>query len=303
MSIALAAKASPAPARQPPRPPPRRRPRRRPAPRPRPGTPPLDEQPRPLVPQPGRMRRQQQRQLHRPQRHVRPLGTGRRPRPHVVQDPQHHIQRIGRPQHRRIDRRPRRPRHQHLGVRPAQHPPAVERIREHLPLVGPEPDHEVPGQGHPVHRGSRPPGHLQPHHRQQDRQPPAPHQHLVQQRGLQPLVVGGGAVEPHPLTEQFPQGDRPGPRPAGPVRQQPGQPVQLDLRGVQAGLVQLPVRLRPHQQAQRRQIGPLGPGLFGEPPPQLGGALGGRGKRGSHDWLVPSHDDRLPAAAAPSGAR
>ncbi len=65
---------------------------------------------------------------------------------------------------------------------------------------------------------------------------------------------------------------------------------------VDAGLVERPVRDRAHQQTQRRQIGPLGPGLVGEQPPQLGGPAGLRrirqGMRETHIRPVPSHTDR-----------
>ncbi len=238
------------------------------------------------------MRRQQQRQLHRPQRHVRTLRPRGRPRPDVVQDPQHHVQGIGRRQHRRLQRRPRGPRHQHLRITPRQHPAPVERIGQHLVLGRAEPHDEVAGQRDPVHRGPRPPRHLHPQHRQQNGQPPPPYHHVVQQRRFEPLIVRGRAAKPVPLPEQVPQRDRPGPRPAGPERQLSRQPVQLHLHRVHPHLVQLPVRLGSHQQAQQGQVGPLGPRLLGEPSAQLGGTLGRWGVGGTHSRLVPFHGDR-----------
>ncbi|MCG8964231.1 hypothetical protein JRC61_00500 [Streptomyces sp. CL12-4] len=98
----------------------------------------------------------------------------------------------------------------------------------------------------------------------------------MQQRRLQAPVVRRGPVEPVPLAQQVPQRDRPGPRRTRPERHLPGQPVELHLRGVQTRLVQPSVRHGAHQEAQRRQIGPLGPRLFGEPAPHLGGTLGRR---------------------------
>lgn len=148
-----------------------------------------------------------------------------------------------------------------------------------------EADDEMAGQRHPVHGRAGPPGDLHPHHRQQDRQPAAPPQHLVQQRGLQPPVVGGRAAEAVPGAEQFGEVLGPGFGTAvagaarggavrgagraavGRVREQPGQPVQFDLGLVDARLVQRGIGLGGDQQAQQRQVGPLGARGLGELPP------------------------------------
>lgn len=236
------------------------------------------------------MRGHRQRQLQRPQRDIRPLGAGGGPRPYVVEDPHHHVQRIGRRQHRGIQRGTRRPRDQQLRIAPGQHAPPVERIGEHLLLGRPEPHHEVPRQRDPADGRARPPGHLHPHHRQQDRQPPPPFEHLVEQRRLQSLVVAGRAPEPVALPEQSGRRDRPRAGFTGPVRHQPRQPVQFDPGGVDPRLVERPVTRRADQQTQQGQVGPLGPRLLGEPPPHLVGPPRLRRTRGRHSRLMPAHD-------------
>ncbi len=68
--------------------------------------------------------------------------------------------------------------------------PEVLRRRRGLPILLSVVWMEVARQRDPVHGRAGPPGHLHPHHRQQDRQAAPPPEDLGEQRGLQPAVVG-----------------------------------------------------------------------------------------------------------------
>ena len=78
------------------------------------------------------------------------LRPGRGPRPDVVEHPQHDVQRVGRLQHRRGRRGPRRARHQQRRVLPGEPPPAVEGIDQHAaPAGSPKPTTKCPGRATP----------------------------------------------------------------------------------------------------------------------------------------------------------
>ncbi len=120
----------------------------------------------------------------------------------------------------------------------------------------------------------------------------------MQERGLQPAVIGGAALEAVAFAEQL--GQRAGPfrrlrpQPGGGQRGQlPGQPVEFDLRGVDAGLVQPGIGLGGEQQAEQREVGALLARRLREPLPAAGGLV--------HMCLVPTRSGGL--ARAYAGAR
>ena len=177
---------------------------------------------------------------------------------------------------RRSPRRPAPPRP------PEQRPPPSKGSASTCPRRVAEADDEVPRQRHPVHRRPRAPGHLHPHHRQQDRQPAPSPQH---RRAAARTPAAGSPPEPRRSrapAQQPLQRPRPllgGAARAG-VRQLPGQPVQFDLGAVNEGVRRVLAAAPPppfaagrllglhaDEQAQQGEVGALLAGRLGEAPP------------------------------------
>lgn len=115
--------------------------------------------------------------------------------------------------------------------------------------------------------------------------PRRPPQYHRQQRGVEALVVGGGAFETASLAEQFRERDRPGARPEDAEGQQSREPVQLGLGRVDTGLAQGGIGLGAHEETERRQVGAVRAGLQGEAAARVVGFR-------SHIGLVPAQGDR-----------
>jgi hypothetical protein len=105
-----------------------------------------------------------------------------------------------------------------------------------------------------------------------------PRQHFVQQRGLQPLVIRGRPVESATLAQQGAHGPCPLLGPLQAVREQPGQPVELDLGGVGAVLAEGGIGDGADQETEGGEVGPFLASRVGEELADAGGSHG-RGPR------------------------
>ncbi|GAA3008685.1 hypothetical protein GCM10020229_20540 [Kitasatospora albolonga] len=191
-----------------------------------------------------------------------------------------------------------------------EQPPAVVRVGQHVLLAAvraADRDDEVPGQGDAVDGQAGPSGDVLPDQREHDRQAAPASQHVGQERGLQPSVVGRAAVEAFPAAEHG--GEQRGHLVGGAGGAlgdgQPdggGVPVESGLTGrhqlVQGGWFRVLGRGREGvlgggEHAEQHRVGLVGPGLgaetctalFGQQSTLSGDATaGGGGRSGKCDW-------------------
>ena len=213
-----------------------------------------DQQLRPLVAQLRGVPGEEQRQVERPELDRPVLGARRGPRADVVQDAQDDVQRVGRAEHRRLRGT--------LAPRPAarasapdmSRPPSKGSTSTCSPSGSPKPTTKWPGSATP-YTGA--PARRATSIQTTDSRIGSPRRRRstsLEQRGVQPLVVAGRAVEA--VAARRARGAGRPPTPAGVHRPCGSSPASRSSSICAASVARRPARGRP----RRRSAGTARPG-------------------------------------------